>query len=415
MQAAFYCIVPALPSLQGLIFLMTPITESDRHYMKRALKLASFGLYTTYPNPAVGCVFVRDGRIIGAGWHHKAGQPHAEIMAINNAGCDVKGATAYVTLEPCSHYGRTPPCALRLVHEGVSRVVIAAGDPNPKVSGRGIKILRDAGIEVVEHVFEKEAWFLNRAFMKSITTNVPFVTLKVAMSLDGATALKDGQSKWITDECSRSDVQDLRAQSDVIITSWSTVIADNPLMNVRYEQLPLSVRMKVHENDLRQPLKVIIDSQGRFSKQYTYKRSNYAIFNSGKVLLCVARNVENPELLELDEHVSELLLPQQNGHISLKVLLEYLGSKQYRRCMVEAGSKLTGAFTAQGLFDELYAYIAPKILGNDSRRAFDCTSPSLLKDAEQYVLFSSEKLKADVRLHYVSRSLNERLCAFEEK
>ena len=296
--------------------MMIPIKESDRRYMMRALRLASFGLYTTYPNPAVGCVFVRDDRIIGAGWHHRAGEPHAEIMAIDNAGGDVSGATAYVTLEPCSHYGRTPPCAARLVSEGVSRVVIAAGDPNPKVSGRGVRILREAGIEVVEHVLEKEAWFLNRAFMKSITGKTPFVTLKTAMSLDASTALKDGQSKWITDARSRSDVQDLRAQCDVIVTSWSTVKADNPKLNVRYDELPQSARMMVRKEDLRQPVKVVIDSAGRFSAGGSLKRSDFEIFKQGRVLLCLADAVDGPVARELDEQElkkKEFTITKQDG------------------------------------------------------------------------------------------------------
>ena len=395
--------------------MMIPIKESDRRYMMRALRLASFGLYTTYPNPAVGCVFVRDDRIIGAGWHHRAGEPHAEIMAIDNARGDVSGATAYVTLEPCSHYGRTPPCAARLVSEGVSRVVIAAGDPNPKVSGRGVRILREAGIEVVEHVLEKEAWFLNRAFMKSITGKTPFVTLKTAMSLDASTALKDGQSKWITDARSRSDVQDLRAQCDVIVTSWSTVKADNPKLNVRYDELPQSARMMVRKEDLRQPVKVVIDSAGRFSAGGSLKRSDFEIFKQGRGLLCRADAVDGPVARELDEHVTEVLLPQAGDHVSLKALLEYLGGMQYRRVMVEAGAGLCGAFIQQELYDELYVYVAPKILGNSSRRAFDCPSPIMLKDCSEAVLHAADKLDHDVRLHYLSPRLNEALKAFEEK
>lgn len=207
---------------------MSQVSDTDKKFMMQALKLASCGLYTSYPNPAVGCVIVRDGKIIGRGYHHKAGCPHAEIMALQDASFDVEGATVYVTLEPCSHYGRTPPCALKLKELKVKRVVAAADDPNPKVNGKGFKILRDAGIEVTQHVLEKEALFQNRAFMKSITGPIPYVSVKVGMSLDGKTALKDGSSKWITGPESRQKVQDIRAKSDCIITGVNTVIADDP-------------------------------------------------------------------------------------------------------------------------------------------------------------------------------------------
>ena len=224
--------------------------------MMQALKLASCGLYTSYPNPAVGCVIVRDGKVIGEGYHHAAGQPHAEIMALADANYDVEGATVYVTLEPCSHYGRTPPCALKLVEMKVSKVVVAADDPNPKVNGRGFQILKEAGIEVVQHVLEKESLYQNRAFFKSIQGPYPYVSVKVAMSLDGKTALADGSSKWITGERSRQKVQDIRAKSDCIITGVNTVIADDPQLNVRYETLRKKYLKKIDREYIRQPLKV---------------------------------------------------------------------------------------------------------------------------------------------------------------
>ncbi|HAH71122.1 MAG TPA: bifunctional diaminohydroxyphosphoribosylaminopyrimidine deaminase/5-amino-6-(5-phosphoribosylamino)uracil reductase RibD [Succinivibrionaceae bacterium] len=394
-------------------------SEIDRYYMARALKLASRGLYTTYPNPAVGCIFVRQGRIIGAGWHHKAGQPHAEIMAIANAGGDVKGATAYVTLEPCSHFGRTPPCALRLVHEQVARVVVAAGDPNPKVSGRGIEILRQAGIEVTEHVLEKEAWFLNRAFMKSIAGSTPFVTLKVAMGIDCGTALEDGQSKWITDERSRHDVQKLRAQCDTVITSLATVIADDPRYSVRYDELPRSARMKVGRHELRQPLKVIIDSRNLLLSAYASKLEELKIFSADHALLCCASSCDDLSEKKLNDHTDAVFFPKdaldKDGHLNLNKVLEYLGSRQIRHVLVEAGPRLADAFLKQDLVDELLIYEAPKFLGKTSRRVFALESPKILDNAVSMEVYKVRKLSHDLKIHLLSHDLASKLKAFEER
>lgn len=382
--------------------------ELDVHYMTRALKLASHGSYTTYPNPAVGCVFVRGGRIIGAGWHHHAGQPHAEIMALNNASGDVRGATAYVTLEPCSHYGRTPPCAMRLVKEGVARVVVAAGDPNPQVSGRGIAMLREAGIEVTEHVLEREAWFLNRAFMKAIMGTMPFVTLKVGMSLDGATAMQSGESKWITGPKSRADVQDLRAQCDVILTGSGTVVADDPKLSVRRDELPFEARMLLGAERVRQPLKVILDGRGRLDP------GQWQIFAEGRVLWCTASKNEELRTEALDEHVTRAYVPGgADGHLDLRAILEYLGQKQYRRVMVEAGAELTGSFIASGLADEIYCYVAPKILGMQSRRAFGFDSPERLGEAPALRLLDVKRLGDDIRQHYAGAWLQQSLKRFD--
>lgn len=398
----------------------TPVTESDRRYMMRALELASHGLYTTYPNPAVGCVFVRGDQIIGEGWHHKAGQSHAEVMAIENAGGDVKGATAYVTLEPCSHYGRTPPCALRLVEEGVARVFIAAGDPNPKVSGKGVKILRDAGIDVIEHVMEREAWFLNRAFMKAIVSPTPFVTAKIGMSLDGAIALKNRESKWITDEVSRQDVQDLRAQCDCIITTFETVKADDPLMNVRYDELPAGTRAKVSKSDLRQPLKIVVNTDGildEFSGNKCRDIDEFRIFKEGRTIIVEAGDMFSIPETKLNDHVSIVRLQgcQDGDFLSLKGLLEYLGTLKIRHVMVEAGPTFTNALLKADLVDELYIYQAPKFLGNEAYSAFiDIESPRKLKDAKSLVLHDVEKLKNDIRIRLLSKSIARQYDALTE-
>lgn len=367
----------------------------DRLFMKQALKLASKGRFTTFPNPAVGCVIVRDGRIIGRGYHHKAGQPHAEVMALKNANFDVKGATAYVTLEPCSHYGRTPPCAKTLSEAGISRCVIACTDPNPKVSGRGIKILRDAGVEVSEHVLENQALFLNRAFMKSVIGPYPYVSVKVAMSTDAKSALSDGQSKWITSEKSRSHVQKLRAQSDVIITGSDTIIADNPRLNVRFNELPKKVLKAIGDTPFKQPLKVVLDSRRRLSPDA------FPIFKEGNTLLVHASGNGNCDYTEqkYSECLTILYLPKDGEHIDLKALLKYLGERSYRHCFIEAGATLSSAFIEQNLVDELYVFIAPKLLGYQGRQAFKINSPKLLSDALKFKLHKLKKCGDDVLLH----------------
>lgn len=363
----------------------------------QALKLASCGLYTSYPNPAVGCVIVRDGKIIGKGYHHKAGCPHAEIMALQDASFDVEGATVYVTLEPCSHYGRTPPCALKLKEMKVKRVVAAADDPNPKVNGKGFKILRDAGIEVTQHVLEKEALFQNRAFMKSITGPIPYVSVKVGMSLDGKTALKDGSSKWITGPKSRQKVQDIRAKSDCIITGVNTVIADDPSMSVRYDELKEKYYKKIDKEYLRQPLKVILDTNSSLDI------SKYKIFKDGKVLL--VHGTTDSELVGtekvVDEHVTRIFMPLRHDLIDLEYLLKYLGELKIRRVMVEAGSILTSAFINAGFCDELYLFMSGKVLGKDGRNAFNLENAISLDKCQEFTLYKTKKYGSDVLLHYL--------------
>ena len=377
---------------------MSQVSDTDKKFMMQALKLASCGLYTSYPNPAVGCVIVRDGKIIGRGYHHKAGCPHAEITALQDASFDVEGATVYVTLEPCSHYGRTPPCALKLKELKVKRVVAAADDPNPKVNGKGFKILRDAGIEVTQHVLEKEALFQNRAFMKSITGPIPYVSVKVGMSLDGKTALKDGSSKWITGSESRQKVQDIRAKSDCIITGVNTVIADDPLMSVRYDELKEKYYKKIDKEYLRQPLKVILDTNSSLNI------TKYRIFKEGKVLL--VHGTTDSELLGtekvVNEHVTRIFMPLRHDLIDLEYLLKYLGELKIRRVMVEAGSILTTAFINSGFCDELYLFMSGKVLGKDGRNAFNLENALSLDKCQEFTLYKTKKYGSDVLLHYLS-------------
>lgn len=390
---------------------MKTITRLDKMYMKQALRLASLGIYTAYPNPAVGCVIVRDGKIIGQGYHHKAGEPHAEVMAIRDAHEDVLGACVYVTLEPCSHYGRTPPCAQKLIDMQVKRVVICCRDPNPKVCGRGQKMLEEAGIEVVNGVYEKKGLMLNRAFMKAVTSGIPYVTLKVGMSLDAKSALSTLESKWITSVFSRSRVQDLRARCDCIITGSGTVIADDPSLNVRYAELPLKTKRKVDAKHLRQPLKVILDGQKRIDY------SLYHLFAEGNNLL--VRGTLDPSLYEtlepLNEHTSVLNMPYakelphadktaaEHYGIALKPLLLYLGRLGIRNVLVEAGATLVSSFLDADLYDELYVFMAPKLLGMQSRSAFTTKEVSSLDKVQDMTLVKTSSLGDDVLLHYLKK------------
>ena len=420
---------------KGKAEVITPVELSDKdaHFLKLALKEAKRGRYTTSPNPAVGCVMVRDDDIIGQGFHHAAGQPHAEIMALKDAGGDVAGATAYVTLEPCCHYGRTPPCAKALIEAGIKRVVIGTRDPNPKVAGGGIALLQEAGVEVVlaGGKLADKCYRLNRAFFKSITTQRPFVITKLGMSIDGKIALSDGSSKWITNEQSRSDGQRLRLWSDVLITTAATVRVDNPRYNVRIDELPAEVMSGLDTALIRQPLKVVIDTQGTLCQGYDEALLRpFSIFSQGECFIAVGtrQNLEkihaavqaaqeartelklpaartksgwqvsaeriiasgpNFVLERFAERVSILVLPQQRDHVSLEALLDFLGTKELRVAMIEAGAGLTSAFLNQGLVDECYCYLAPMFLGHSAQSGLKLPEPPTLAAAQRFAHMDS--------------------------
>lgn len=344
---------------------------TDQSYMQRALQLAERGLFTTSPNPRVGCVIVKDNRIVGEGWHQKAGGPHAEVHALQQAGDNSRGATAYVTLEPCSHHGRTPPCAEALIKAGVRRVVGAVSDPNPDVAGRGYQKLRDAGIEVSESCLEDQARELNEGFFLRMARGRPLVRIKLAMSLDGRTAMASGESQWITGPEARRDVQTLRARSCAVITGADSVLTDNPSMTVRPQEAGLDIPPELQ----RQPLRVIIDGQQRL-------HGDLRIFaEKGDILIAGSRPgqaIERPEALGSITH----WYAGHQGRTDLAALLDYLGSSELgsselgsgelgtqacNEVLVESGAQLAGAFVAAGLVDELVIYCAPTLLGSSAR------------------------------------------------
>jgi len=332
----------------------------DAHYMARALELARKGLYSTHPNPRVGCVIVRDGQVVGEGWHVRAGEPHAEVHALRQAGELARGACAYVTLEPCSHHGRTPPCAEALVKAGVARVVAAMQDPNPQVAGQGLKRLADVGIEVASGVLEAEARALNPGFLKRMEHGLPFVRVKLAMSLDGRTAMASGESQWITGPAARSAVQRLRARSSVVLTSAQSVLADNARMTVRASELGLDAASTALAM-ARPPLRVLIDGRLRLPLTAPF-------FQAGPVLVVTAA----APVAQYAEAGHDLLsLPGTDGHVDLPALLRELARRGASEVLVEAGPGLAGAFAQQGLVDEYQLFIAAKFLGSSARPLLD--------------------------------------------
>ena len=334
----------------------------DAHYMARALELARKGLYSTHPNPRVGCVIVRDGQVIGEGWHVRAGEPHAEVHALRQAGELARDATVYVTLEPCSHFGRTPPCAEALVQAGVARVVVAMRDPNPQVAGRGLLRLLDAGIAVHSGVLESEARLLNQGFLKRMEHGLPFVRVKLAMSLDGRTAMASGESQWITGPAARSVVQRLRARSSVVITGADTVLTDQARLTVRPDELGLGAELTALAEQ-RPPLRLLIDGRLRVPLDAPFFRAGPAL-----VATCAAATAR--ERYQEDGH--ELLaVSGSNGHVDLRKLLVELAGRGINEVLVEAGPRLAGAFARQGLVDEYQIFVAGQFLGSSARPLLD--------------------------------------------
>lgn len=327
----------------------------DAHYMARAIELARKGVYTTHPNPRVGCVIVRDAKVVGEGWHVRTGEPHAEVHALRAAGELARGATVYVTLEPCSHHGRTPPCAEGLVNAGVARVVAAMQDPNPEVAGRGLKRLAEAGIEVRCGVLEDEARALNQGFLKRMEHGLPFVRVKLAMSLDGRTAMASGESQWITGPAARAAVQRLRAQASVIVTGADTVLADGARLTVRADELGLDAENTALAMS-RPPLRVLIDGRLRVPLDAPFFKAGPAL-----VVTCV------PPAKQYSTGPECLVIPGENGQVDLRKLLLALAARGVNDVLVEAGPNLAGAFTAQGLVDEYQIFIAAKFLGSTAR------------------------------------------------
>lgn len=339
------------------------ISATDHVFMARALRLAERGLYTTMPNPRVGCVLVKDGEVIAEGWHYRAGEAHAEVHALHQAGEQARGSTAYVSLEPCSHSGKTGPCCEALIAAGVARVVYAMEDPNPAVAGRGIEKLQAAGIQADGPLLEDSARALNPGFIKRMERKRPFVRCKLAMSLDGRTAMASGQSKWITGRKAREDVQRLRARSCAIISGVDTVLRDNASLTVRADELQL---VNAADAAAHQPLRVILDSSLRLSRQSEILNHPFPI-----LLIHNGSAAHAEALTGWPGHVECLALPEREGRIDLGAVLDDLAQRECNEVLVEAGARLAGSFLRRGLLDEVIIYMAPKLLGSNARPLFD--------------------------------------------
>ncbi|MCL7931247.1 bifunctional diaminohydroxyphosphoribosylaminopyrimidine deaminase/5-amino-6-(5-phosphoribosylamino)uracil reductase RibD [Halomonas llamarensis] len=352
-----------------------PFTPDDHYFMARALHLAERGLYTTDPNPRVGCVIVRHGEVVGEGFHARAGEPHAEIHALDAAGTNAEGATAYVTLEPCSHTGRTGPCALALVKAKVARVVVAMVDPNPQVSGRGILLLEEAGVQVDVGLLEADARQLNPGFIARMAQKRPFVRLKMAMSLDGRTAMSSGESQWITGPEARCHVQRLRARSSAVLSGVASVIMDDSRLTLRAEQLQLP---NADEVVTRQPLRVILDTRLRLPLAAA------CLSAPGRTLIITtsAHSPEKRAKLEQAGADVQVLPAAEGGRIDLRQLLSWLAeNEQVNELLVETGATLAGAMLAADAVDEMQLFVAPTLLGGDARPLF--ALPGLSKMADQ--------------------------------
>lgn len=353
----------------------------DHKYMARALQLARKGIYTTAPNPNVGCVLVKDREIVGEGWHEKAGEAHAEINALKQAGNKAEGATAYVTLEPCCHHGKTPPCSDALIKAKVKRVVAAMVDPHSKVGGKGLKQLESAGIFVEHGLLEEQAKKLNLGFIKRMQKRLPYVRCKLAMSLDGRTAMASGESKWITSFAAREDVQRLRAKSTAILTGVGTVLADDPSMTVRLDGI-----------DAQQPMRVVVDT-------------NLSMPTDAKMLKEPGQTVLMT--CSADEHIAQSLkdagadihmMPYCNTSVDLKSVLQQLCDMQVNDVLLETGATLSGAMLQAGLIDELIIYMAPVLMGNDARGLFALPGLDAMKDKIELDIIDQRLVGQDIRI-----------------
>jgi diaminohydroxyphosphoribosylaminopyrimidine deaminase/5-amino-6-(5-phosphoribosylamino)uracil reductase len=349
-------------------------SEFDHQAMRLAVELASRGWETTHPNPPVGCVIAKDNVIVGKGWHQRAGGPHAEVEALRAAGEAAAGATVYVTLEPCNHHGRTPPCVDALIQARVARVVFAVADPNPRVPGGGARRLESAGIKVESGLLEAEATAVNEGFLKRMRTGRPFVRVKAAMSLDGRTALASGESQWITGEAARADVQNWRARSSAVLTGIGTILADDPRLNVR------------KPGATRQPMRVVLDRQLRTPP-------TARLFESDGDVIIFTQSSDATRRAALEARGARL-----EEISSLDQVLQRLAALEVNDLWVEAGPTLTGAFASENLIDELIVYIAPMLLGPDARPLMHLPPLSSLRDARRFTIVEVTQHGADVRL-----------------
>ena len=360
-------------------------TEADYTFMAHAMQLARKGLYTTHPNPRVGCVIVNNGEVVGTGYHIQAGGPHAEVYALQEAGEKARGATVYVTLEPCCHHGKTPPCTDALIKAGVARVIAAMQDPNPQVAGDGLLQLTNHDIETEVGLLEQQAHELNPGFIHRMKIGRPYVRCKLAMSLDGRTAMASGESKWITSDAARMDVQRLRAQSSAIVTGAGTILADDPAMTVRLDRVS------------RQPLRVIIDSNLSTPTTATILQQ------PGKTVILTCSDDEDA-MQELQSAGAQVVvLEKANSRVDLPAVLEYLAKQNINEVLLETGATLSGAMLQAGLIDELIVYVAPVVMGDDARGLFKVPGLEQMANRIELTIKDVHRIGDDLRIHAIPR------------
>lgn len=365
---------------------------SHFQHMARAIRLARRGQYTACPNPRVGCVLVKNGEVIAEGWHERTGGPHAEAMALARGGDLARSATAYVSLEPCCHHGRTPPCAEALIAAGVSRVVFAMRDPNPRVAGNGSEHLRAAGLDVIEGVMESEARAVNRGFLSRFERHRPWVRLKLAISLDGRTAMASGESAWITGTPARRDVQYLRARADAVMTGVGTVLADDPALNVRLTAAELDIAGPV-----RQPLRVILDGKLRLPEQAK------TLSLPGHVLVYTAGDLDCREKRVFSPSVEVMTVSSIDGSLDLSEIMSDLVAREIGELHLESGPTLAGAMLEAGLVDELVIYQAPHLMGSSARGLADLPGVSGMSDRIELEISDLRLVGRDLRITAVPR------------
>lgn len=352
----------------------------DHEYMARAIRLAARGLATTDPNPRVGCVIVLDGQVVGEGWHERAGEAHAEVHALQQAGDRAKGATAYVSLEPCCHQGRTPPCSEALIAAQLARVVVAMQDPNPRVAGKGLRQLADAGIRVESGLMEAQARELNPGFIQRMQIQRPFVRNKLAMSLDGRTAMVNGESKWITGEAARKDVQRLRARSSAILTGIGTILADDPALTVRLPDVE------------RQPLRIVVDTH--LSLPLTAR----VLREPGQTVVMTAETDQDLQDRMRDAGADVVQLGTVDKGIDLHAVLDVLAERQCNEVLLETGATLSGAMLAAGLIDEMVIYMAPLLMGDAARGLYRLPQLQTMADRISLEIRDTRMLGKDLRI-----------------
>ncbi|QJC31927.1 bifunctional diaminohydroxyphosphoribosylaminopyrimidine deaminase/5-amino-6-(5-phosphoribosylamino)uracil reductase RibD [Enterobacteriaceae endosymbiont of Donacia versicolorea] len=360
----------------------------DKFYMLRAIKLAKLGIFTTTPNPNVGCIIVKNKKIIGQGYHFRTGESHAEINALRMAGKNTKGSTVYLTLEPCNYSNLTPSCCHALINAQIKRIVVATKDPNPKINGKSLKLLQLKGILITKNILSQEAKSINKGFFNRMNKGIPWIQLKLASSLDGKIALFNGNSKWISSKIARKDVQELRAKNSAILSTSKTVLQDNSTLLVKWSKLNYHIKKIYPKKFLRQPIRIILDRLNKI------KPNDNIIINPGKIFLIKSKYT----LEKWPNYVKQIIIPKINGYFNLKNLFKILGKKGINNILIEAGSILSGFLINYNLIDELILYLTPKLFGNIALNLCNIKKYVNIIDVPNFYFTKIKRIGPDLKL-----------------